>query len=403
MNAPPPNPLLYETLDNPLLAQVLEGPTDSLARATRPAFLDNPASPVTWSSPEFERLEAEREDLLNWDAVEAQFDLDRYLRDGYAVFEGVMTTATVRDWTAALAQGQAYNDRLLQADWQQIDWKALGRRPPTTAVAREALDAALGGSQQVPQSDDEAGVKTLRQHSVFAEYFSAGHMPFIMNVLTHPQMLGLQRLCLGTDRVYFDHNQLLNRPPGYAGCAWHSHQVGGGHDDGASVDLAAYQRQPNTVLNLCYPQGFAAAEDAGLKMVRGSHLFRDPTGCRAADDEALESGWLQGRTHPVTGQSLQIERPALPPGSIVCCLGHAAHAVAAKAPHRAPRWCSLICYRKADDDTGIAQPPSAVPPVWAMKAQRGELSPLLTELLRPSFDRQLTGGRTLHNDGPSQE
>ena len=71
MNAPPPNPLLYETLDNPLLAQVLEGPTDSLARATRPAFLDNPASPVTWSSPEFERLEAEREDLLNWDAVEA--------------------------------------------------------------------------------------------------------------------------------------------------------------------------------------------------------------------------------------------------------------------------------------------------------------------------------------------
>ena len=78
---------------------------------------------------------------------------------------------------------------------------------------------------------------------------------------------------------------------------------------------------------------------------------------------------------------------------MVCCLSHAAHGVAAKAAYRKTRWCSLHCYKKADDKTGDVQPPSAVPPLWALKAQRGELPDVLSELLRPSFDRTLTGGR----------
>ena len=69
----------------------------------------------------------------------------------------------------------------------------------------------------MPQGTDAAGVLTLRLHSVFAEYFPAGHLPFLADVLTHPDMLALQRLCLGSETVYFDHNQLLSRPPGYAG------------------------------------------------------------------------------------------------------------------------------------------------------------------------------------------
>ena len=48
----------------------------------------------------------------------------------------------------------------------------------------------------MPQSDDRAGVKALRQDSVLAEYFPAGHVLFVMNVLTHPQMLQLQQMCL---------------------------------------------------------------------------------------------------------------------------------------------------------------------------------------------------------------
>ena len=104
---------------------------------------------------------------------------------------------------------------------------------------------------------------TLRHHSVFAEYFPAGHVPYLMNVLTHPQMLALQRLCLESEDIYFDHNQLLTRAPSYDGGGWHCHRIGAGHDEGPA-DIDAYRLQPNSNLNICYPQGFAAAK-AGLQ------------------------------------------------------------------------------------------------------------------------------------------
>ncbi len=77
------------------------------------------------------------------------------------------------------------------------------RRPPEETVAAADLEKALGGSQKVPQKTDAAGVRTLRLHSVFAEYFPSGHLPFLADVLTHPEMLALQRLCLGAGTVYF--------------------------------------------------------------------------------------------------------------------------------------------------------------------------------------------------------
>ncbi len=393
------NPLLLPHIDDPLLAQALAGPTQELARATRPDFMRNPDSPVEWSSPDFARMEAAREDFLDWQAVLDQFDAEAFVVDGYAILRGVVTAASVGAWTAALQRGQQLNDRLLAANWQTINWQRLGRTPPTATVATDDLHAALGGSQRVPQGDDSAGVLTLRQHSLFAEYFSAGHVAYLMNLLTHPQMLDLQRLCLRTDSLYFDHNQMLTRAPGYTGGGWHSHRIGGGFDDVGPVDIDDYRRQPNINLTLCYPQGFSADEDGGLKLVRGSHLFRDPDGCRAANDEALRSDWLRGRNHPVTGRALEIEYLDLPPGSIVCCLSHAAHAVAPKAPSRTERLASLFCYRKADDVSGIVQPPHAVPPIWALKAQRGELPPTLTQLLCSSFDRKLTAGLTSYSDG----
>ena len=167
-----------------------------------------------------------------------------------------------------------------------------------------------------------------------------------MNVLTHPQMLQLQRMSLGSDAIYFDHNQLLTRPPGYPGGAWHSHKVGAGADNCGAANLSEYQAQPNFNLTLCYPQGFEAEDDGGLKIIRGSHLFRDPAGCWADTDEEMRQGWLAGRVHPVTLEPLQIEYISLPPGSVVCCLSHAAHAVAPKALGRQTRWCSLYCYKK---------------------------------------------------------
>ncbi len=391
----PQNPLLVPELPNPTVARLLQCPTDELARATRPSFLATDHSPVQWSENDWDRLEANREPLFDMSAVTAQFDRANYLRDGYAVLKEVMMPKTVEEWTEALKYGQELNDRLLKSDWTQIDWHTLGRTPPTKLLTIEDINNAIGGSQRVPQSDDEAGVKTLRQHSVFAEYFPAGHVPYLMNVLTHPQMLQLQRVSLGSDAIYFDHNQLLTRPPGYPGGAWHSHKIGGGADNCGVASLSAYQGQPNFNLTLCYPQGFEAKDDGGLKIIRGSHLFRDPAGCWADTDEEMRAGWLAGRKHPVTSEPLQIEYISLPPGSVILCLSHAAHAVAPKALDRTTRWCSLFCYKKPGDVTGYAQPSHSVPPVWAMKAQRGELPAVLTELFRPSYDKELTGGRTV--------
>ncbi len=394
----PLNPLLVDTTADPDLTQLLQRPTGDLARTTRPSFMANEKSPVLWSSSDWEKMEAERQDLFDMAAIESQFDYEQFLLDGYAIFKGIMTPHITEQWTAALQYGQQLNDRLLQADWGKIDWPSLGRTPPPQFLTPEEVDNALGNSQAVPQKDDATGVKTLRQHSVFAEYFPAGHVPFLMDVLTHPQMLQLHRMCLACDTVYFDHNQLLSRSGGYAGCPWHSHRIGGGYDNCGVASPEEYKAQPNAVLTLCYPQGFNADNDGGLKVVRGSHLFRDPQGCRGVDDDEISSNWLKGRTHPVTGAPLQLEHLALPPGTVVCCLSHAVHGVSPKDAHKDTRWCSLHCYKKADDQTGLVQPPSAVPPVWALKAQRGELPPVLTQLLRHSFDRALTGYRTKFDD-----
>ena len=310
------------------------------------------------------------------------------------MFEQIILPKALENWTAALQRGQQLNDTLLRGDWSQIDWHGLGRTPPSERLTDAAIEQALGGSQAVPQETDVAGVRTLRHHSVLAEYFPAGHLPYMMNVITHPNMLELQRMCLGSDAVYFDHNQLLSRPGGYAGGGWHSHEMGSRYDNRGVVTVDEYDAQANAILTLCYLNGFEAQDDGGLKIIRGSHLFRDSNGCRAVTDEEMRQEWLRDRTHPVTGQPLEIEHLSLPPGSIVCCLSHAAHGVAAKKPDRPTRWCSLICYRKAAETDGHAQPPTSVPPVWAMKAQRGELPPVLSDLLRPSYDLGITGGRS---------
>lgn len=394
----PQNPLLAPDASNPTLTRLLLRSTDELADATRPSLLANQHSPVHWSSSDWDGLESNCEPLFDMSAVTAQFDHASFLRNGYAVLREVMTAKTVEAWTAALKYGQELNDRLLKSDWSEIEWEVLGRTPPTKSLTVEEINNALGGSQKAPQSDDEAGVKTLRQHSVFAEYFPAGHVPYLMNVLTHPQMLQLQRMSLSSDDIYFDHNQLLTRPPGYPGGAWHSHKIGAGADNCGVASLSEYQAQPNFNLTLCYPQGFEAEDDGGLKIIRGSHLFRDPGGCWADTDEAMQQEWLAGRIHPVTSEPLQIEHLSIPPGTVVCCLSHAAHAVSPKALDRDTRWCSLFCYKKPSDLTGYAQPSHSIPPVWAMKAHRGELPSLLTELFRPSYDKELTGGRTVDSE-----
>ncbi|MDP6700019.1 MAG: hypothetical protein QGH25_10240, partial [Candidatus Latescibacteria bacterium] len=163
-----PNSLLEPELPEPI-AWLLTLPTQTLARATRPACLTNERSPVEWGQADWDQFAADRADIFDWDAVAAQFDRKTYWRDGYAVLEGVMTPQTIDTWTAALQQGQRRNDALLESDWNDIDWPGLGRQPPAQQLSLDDIRRARGNSQKVPQKDDEAGVLTLRHHSVFAE------------------------------------------------------------------------------------------------------------------------------------------------------------------------------------------------------------------------------------------
>ena len=388
-----PNSLLESELPEPI-ARLLELPTQTLARSTRPACLADERSPVEWEPAEWTRLAADRTDIFDWDDIAAQFDRETYWRDGYAVLKGVMTPQTIDAWTEALQRGQRRNDALFESDWNEIDWPGLGRQPPAQKVSPDDIARARGNSQKAPQEDDSAGVITLRHHSVFAEYFPSGHVPYLMNVLTHPQMLALQRLCLERADIYFDHNQLLTRAPGYDGGGWHCHRIGAGYDDCGPADLGEYRSQPNSNLTICYPQGFAAANDGGLKIIRGSHLFRDAAHCRGATDEEIRTDWRKDKVHPITDRLLRVEHLDLPPGSVVCCLSHAAHGVSPKGSDRPTRWCSLYCYKTSAKRSGLVQPAHGTPLVWALKAQRGELPDVLAEIFRPSYDRRLTGGRT---------
>ena len=143
-------------------------------------------------------------------------------------------------------------------------------------------------------------------------------------------------------RCAADHNTLLNRKAGYTGTQWHAHPH---HEDGMgpTTEVPALGQ----VRSLVYPEGFGAGKDGGLRVVPGGHLYRqarlEPNSdecastpsltphpvtagvCRppedwTQDDEVFAAEWLAGKTHPITGQPLEIVELELPPGSIVSCL-----------------------------------------------------------------------------------
>jgi len=145
----PQNPLLVTEVLYPMLARLLLIPTSELAKATCPDFLVNAQSPVQWSGNDWDRLEANRQDIFDMSAVIEQFDQSSFLSDGYAVLKEIMTSEAIREWTEALKYGQQLNDKLLRLDWTQIDWHTLGRTLPVKSLTEDEINNALGGSQMV--------------------------------------------------------------------------------------------------------------------------------------------------------------------------------------------------------------------------------------------------------------
>ena len=108
----------------------------------------------------------------------------------------------------ALQRCQELNDRLVLADWStELDWPTLGHlphqttAPPAVVLSQDQRENAVGSGQAIPQSTDEAGVRTLRQNGVLPEYCCFAHVAYLAFVLTHPQMLELQRLVLVRPRT----------------------------------------------------------------------------------------------------------------------------------------------------------------------------------------------------------
>ena len=95
------------------------------------------------------------------------------------------------------------------------------------------------------------------------------HVEYLAFVLTHPQMLALQKKVLHTDELFFCTSQLNNKAPGYPGGGWHSHPMGGGFDQQGLISPRDYLRGNLCALTLAYPDGFQPGHDGNLNIIRG--------------------------------------------------------------------------------------------------------------------------------------
>ncbi|MEZ4870159.1 MAG: phytanoyl-CoA dioxygenase family protein [Caldilineaceae bacterium] len=171
----------------------------------------------------------------------------------------------------------------------------------------------------------EAGVQDPLPNRNAAEYDS-----YLESLIGHPQLLALARSILG-DEIRFDHCVTLNRPAGNRGLRWHSHEYA---EDDPSLGF---------VRIFFYVSGFERG-NGNLKVVPGSHLYRDAQ-IQAESDAELEAGWMAGKTHLLTGESLRIEPLAAPPATVALMWTHAAHGVNPRLPDSPTRWTVVYAYR----------------------------------------------------------
>jgi hypothetical protein len=160
--------------------------------------------------------------------------------------------------------------------------------------------------------------------------YAAEFNPYLESLIGHPHLLALVRWVLG-EEIRYDHCVALNRPGGNGGANWHSHEYG--EDDPRLGFIRVF----------FYVNGFEP-DDGGLKVVRGSHLYRD-AGIRASSNAELEAGWMEGKTHPLTGEALTTEGLSVPKGSVVLMWTHAAHGVTPRRAGSSTRWCVVYAYR----------------------------------------------------------
>ena len=158
--------------------------------------------------------------------------------------------------------------------------------------------------------------------------FAAEYDWYLESLIGHPQLLGMARAILG-EEIRYDHCVTLNRAGGNRGISWHTH------------DYSAQDPTLGFIRIFFYVTGFAP-DDGGLKVVPGSHLFREQL--RGLNDRELCTGWLDGRRHPMTGKPLRIRQLAVPPGTVIVMWTYALHAVTPRRPGSGVRQCVVVVY-----------------------------------------------------------
>ena len=138
------------------------------------------------------------------------------------------------------------------------------------------------------------------------------------------------RATLG-EEIRYDHCVTLNRAGGDRGIHWHTHGYGGEHHELGFIRI------------FFYVTGFTP-DDGGLRVVPGSHLFRENLR-NVSSDQELREGWLKGRRHPMTGDALEIQELSVPPGTVIVMWTFAAHAVNPRQPGSDVRQCVVYAYR----------------------------------------------------------
>ena len=374
-------------------------------------------------------------DLLRPEVL-AAFDRDTYEREGYWVWENVLTDEGRVRWTASLQKIQDLNDSIvMETDWGGIDWAARGlTSPDPDRITPEFLASCCGGSEQMkflpPRLRDYMKIhgllnpeptlvtKGFENQGMFPEYWPGAYDDFLLDVTTaQPQMMDLFEKVVGPGFLA-DHIITLNRPPGSAGRRWHAHQYRQAQHEvedilGTGKHLTKEFLSQQCVRTLCYPKGATTEEGGEFAVIPGAHLYRIPfkwSVTRTDYDEEMEESWIAGKVHAYTGEPLRIKRLDIPPGSMVSFVHHMPHHVGHRKEASGLRLGLLMAFRTpdptADPDTVITDwrshekqlselgPTSAkwneaTPIHWV---ERVEAASRLTESARRllSFDRQDT-------------
>ena len=197
-----------------------------------------------------------------------------------------------------------------------MSWEPIFRDVDLGKSDREALDR--DGHVAFPGLLTERACRKLARSLSYIDSIAAagnpGHEPnrfaaeydwYLESLIGHPQMLGLARAILGRE-IRYDHCATLNRAGGNPGITWHRHGYSA-EDPGLGFIRIFF-----------YVTGFAP-DDGGLKVVPGSHLFREQL--HGLSDRELRDDWLAGRRHPTTG--LHAVNPRRPGSDVRQCVVYA--------------------------------------------------------------------------------